>query len=225
MRICHESLLRSLDPATQELVLLDSKNFLDYVSLPGYIMDKFRKGTITVTHLSDIIRSALLKDTGGLWTDATMFFPGRLEPGLFERDFFTIKNTFVSEKNITSRWECFFIAGKRSFPLFGFLNEMWLEYWKRENDLIAYLLTDHVFYIAYQENAQVRRAIDSCPGFHYRIDYFQRLLNSAYDEKIFKEICENEPFIKLSYKFPLRTNTRDGSITCFGRLMEVYGRG
>lgn len=224
VKICHESLLRNYNPQTQEIVLLDKDNVFDYVDLPDYLMQKFYAGKISITHLSDIIRSSLLRKTGGLWTDATIFYTRPLEEDIFSRDFFTIKNPVAHSDDITSKWECFFIAGQPDFPLFGLLEDFWLEYWKREDELIAYLLIDHLFYIAYSENHRVREAIDSCPSFYYRIDYFQRILNSEFREKEYDEIIQREPYIKMSYKFPLIEKTNKGKLTFYGKLTEEYMR-
>ena len=222
VKICHESLLRNYDPKTQEIVLLDKDNVLDYVKLPDYLMEKFYDGKISITHLSDIIRSSLLKKTGGLWTDATMFYTKPLGEDIFSRDFFTMKNPIAHPDDITSKWECFFIGGQKDFPLFSLLEEFWLEYWKREDELITYLLIDHLFYIAYSENHRVKKAIDTCPSFYYRIDYFQRILNSKFDKRLYDEIIHNDPFIKMSYKFSLLERTKKGELTYYGKLVMAY---
>lgn len=222
VKVCHESLLRNYNPQTQEIILLDKNNVMDYVKLPDYLMQKFIDGKITITHLSDIIRSMLLKKTGGLWTDATMFYAKPLEEDIFNREFFTMKNPIAHPNDITSKWECFFIGGRQDFPLFHLLAEFWLEYWKREDELITYLLIDHLFYIAYMENHRVREAIDKCPSFCYRIDFFQRILNKQYEEERYNEIISNEPYIKMSYKFPLQERLSDGSVTFYGQLLKEY---
>ncbi len=222
VKICQSSLHRSYDHHSQEIVLLDKRNIFNYLELPGYIIDKFRQGIITVTHLSDIIRAILLKENSGLWADATMFFPNPISSELFKKDFFTLRNPSSNKYSITSKWECFFIAGQKDFPLFSLLQDMWFEYWKRENELIAYLLTDHLFYIGYIENIKIRNAIDLCPSFYYKIDYFQNLMNQKYNEKKYNEIIGNERYIKLTYKNEDLFEKIDNNITYFGKLKEVY---
>ena len=133
-----------------------------------------------------------------------------------------MKNPIAHPDDITSKWECFFIGGQKDFPLFNLLEEFWLEYWKREDELITYLLTDHLFYIAYSENHRVKKAIDTCPSFYYRIDYFQRILNSKFDKRLYDEIIHNDPFIKMSYKFSLLERTKKGELTYYGKLVKEY---
>lgn len=222
VRVCHESLLRNLNPETQELVLLEKDNIFDYIDLPGYIMDKFNGGKITTTNLSDIIRSMLLKENGGLWSDATMFYTRPIEEQLLQRDFFTMKNPKAQPKDICLRWGGFFMGGQKGFPLFEMMTEFWLEYWKREEQLITYLLIDHLFYIAYHENARVRKAIEQSPSFFYEIDYFQKRMNRKYEKEFFEIMTGKEPYIKMTYKFPMYELTEEGEVTYFGKLVEDY---
>lgn len=222
VKVCHESLIRAHDERTQEIIYLDKENIFDYVEFPSYILDKFNRGIISITHLSDIARTMLLGETGGLWVDATMLFPQKIDDAIFEKDFFTLKNPSANSQSITSKWECFFIAGKKDFPLFSLLRDMWLEYWKYEDDLIDYLLIDHVFYIGYKENKEIRKALDECASFHYRIDYFQKFMNKKYNRETFKEICKNEPYIKMTYKGMLEEKTPEGEMTFYGKLIEGY---
>ncbi|MBQ2600045.1 hypothetical protein II582_01420 [bacterium] len=42
--------------------MLTQDNYKDYVKLPEFILKKVKEKKITITHLSDIIRMALLKE-------------------------------------------------------------------------------------------------------------------------------------------------------------------
>lgn len=223
IKICHNSLLRHYNPETQEVISLDFGNYRQYVKLPMYIFDKVDSGAISLTHFSDLIRSYLLKETGGLWVDASMLFTRDIKDDVFfEPDFFTMKNPSARDDDITSKWECFFIAGKKDFPLFKLLVDFWLEYWKKENELIAYLLTEHIFYIGYINSRRIKTAIDLCKPFYYKIDYFQKIINAPYCKEKFQEIIANEPYIKLSYKYSLHSHTKDNKLTYYGYLREEF---
>jgi hypothetical protein len=219
IKVCHNSVKKNINGDTQELCILDSHNIINYVDLPGYIVDKYRRGIISTTHLSDIIRAMLLSQTGGVWLDASMYLQKPISEELITRAFFTYKNPLAKYGDITSRWECFFIGGDKEFPLFPFLKDMWMEYWSREDSLITYLLTDHLFYVAYNENKQIRDAIDACPSFNYPIDYFQRKLNDTYDEFIAKDL-QNESYIKMTYKLITRKRDKKGRLTLYGQMLR-----
>ena len=107
------------------------------------------------------------------------------------------------------------------YPLFKILVDFWLEYWKNENQLITYLLTEHIFYIIYRENEDIKRELDNADSFYYPIDYFQKKLNSPYSYNIFKEIFDKEKYLKLSYKYELYDKINDKK-TFYGKLKELY---
>ena len=221
IKICYKSLLKNYNPRLQKINLIDSNNFKEYVDIPNYILDKFNNGNISITHLSDLIRFMILYKYGGLWVDATMFFTKPIDNKIFERDFFTMKNPSSRENDITSKWECFLIGGKKSYELFKILADFWLSYWKNEDLLITYLLTENIFYIAYKENKKIRNDFNKAESFHYPIDYFQKLLNKKFDKKILEDICNKESFVKLSYKFQLNSHI-DNSLTFYGKLKEQF---
>ena len=93
---------------------------------------------------------------------------------------------------------------------------------KIKYDMIYNFLSDHIFYIAYKENRRVRTAIDKCPKFYYRIDFFQQIANNKYVDKKYREMITHEPFIKMTYKLSLREKTRSGKLTYYGKLVEEY---
>lgn len=221
VKICYKSLLEKYDPKLQKINIIDSKNFKEYVDVPEYILQKFQKGIISITHLSDLIRFMLLYKNGGLWVDATMLFTQQIDNQIFEKKFFCLKNPNALKGDITSKWECFYIGGKKHYELFKILSEFWLDYWKKENQLITYLLTEHIFYIAYNENKEIRMDFENLDEFYYKIDYFQRKLNLEFNYNTYMNICKNEKAIKLTYKKKLIEYCGQ-KLTYFGWLKEKY---
>lgn len=61
VKICVNSLKRH--NCWYEIIFLDKNNYKEYITLPDFILEKVLKKYITITHLSDIIRMALLKKT------------------------------------------------------------------------------------------------------------------------------------------------------------------
>lgn len=223
VKICHRSLWENYNPAQEEIVVLNEKNIHDHVELPGYIWDKFQAGIISRTHLSDLIRSKILCENGGLWVDATILFTRTLDHGdIFGRDFFTFKRGDSISSDITSRWTCFFMGGQKDFPLLQLLVEFWETYWKKENQLITYLLTDHVFYQGWANNKQIHRALEQCPTLSLDIDGLQSKMNLPFSENDFQKMALIDPICKLSYKFSLFDHTTEGERTYYGALKERY---
>lgn len=56
----------------KKVIVIDKDNMDDYVKLPVWIMEKWQKGIISNAHFSDILRTYLLLEYGGIWVDATV---------------------------------------------------------------------------------------------------------------------------------------------------------
>lgn len=220
IKACHNSLCKHYDCNRQELIVLDKNNVFDYVNLPDFILKKFEAGIISITHLSDIIRFSLLKLTGGIWVDASMYFTKDINPNLFERNLFSMKNKSSKRGDITSIWEVFFIGGEKNHPLFCFLEDALLSYWKNEDDIITYLLTEHFIYILYENNKKIADELNNCDSFYYATDYFQNKMNYEFSKLEFEKEIANEPYFKLSYKGSFSKVTKNLKQTLYGYLVD-----
>ena len=56
-----------------EVIILDKNNYKNYIKLPDFILRKVKKGEMTITHFSEIIRMGLLKEYWWIRVDATMY--------------------------------------------------------------------------------------------------------------------------------------------------------
>ena len=54
---CYESLKENL--IGKEIILITSENMCEYVNMPEYIIDKWKNGQITNTHMTDLLRLEL----------------------------------------------------------------------------------------------------------------------------------------------------------------------
>lgn len=59
VKACWESQRRNI-PSEIELIIITEQNYKKYIELPEYILEKVKKGYISLTTLSDIIRASLL---------------------------------------------------------------------------------------------------------------------------------------------------------------------
>ena len=71
---------RLVSPHPGQVHLLHQDNLAEYVSIPDYIMQKVKKGQITYTHFSDIVRVNLLAEYGGIWIDSTCWCAQPIPP-------------------------------------------------------------------------------------------------------------------------------------------------
>ena len=57
----------------RKVILLTKDNYSNYVNIPVNILNKVKKGQLTYTFFSDILRFNLLSKHGGIWIDATLY--------------------------------------------------------------------------------------------------------------------------------------------------------
>ena len=67
---CYKSIIKNLK--NREVILITSENMSKYVQFPDFIIEKWKSGAITYTHLTDLLRLEILIKYGGLWLDATV---------------------------------------------------------------------------------------------------------------------------------------------------------
>lgn len=90
VRATYKSIRRA---SSKEVVLITKDNYQLYVSFPDFIVDKIKRGCITMMQLSDIVRASLLYEHGGMWIDSTMLCAKPMPETIFSSDLFTIKAT------------------------------------------------------------------------------------------------------------------------------------
>lgn len=197
---CYESVCRN-KPQDFEIVLLNEKNLNDYINLPDYIWDKYDKGYITTTHLSDMIRLELLCTYGGCWIDATVFCSSMIPRYMLTGDMFVFQlPTVLSDPvvKLSSWW----MASDRSNKLIYLTRQMIYEYWKQETDIRDYFLLHIIMSKLIDEDLK-------CKSIFARIPYFnsgnahvlQRKLGAEYDEEEWRIIRDGSCIHKLTYKY------------------------
>lgn len=164
---CIES-IRS-NSAGRKVVVLDESNINSYVEIPEYIVDKYKKGYITRTHFSDIIRLIILKTYGGCWLDSTVFISDEENMNeltikkVLEQPFFMIKAPLtLNQFRISSSW---IIRANKNDPIINTVCDLLLEYWKNEFYLRAYFLIHICFAKVVAEDDELAKLWDDIPYF------------------------------------------------------------
>ena len=78
VQYCFESLKSNL--RDKRIILITEDNYKEYVQFPTYILEKYEKGCLSKTHLSDLLRLELLIKYGGTWIDATVWCSSPIYP-------------------------------------------------------------------------------------------------------------------------------------------------
>lgn len=218
--------LRKLLPETAQLHVITWDNFGEYVELPVHILEKYRKGLITRTHLSDILRYALVSRYGGAWMDSTVLLSDRIAgklPDYLERPYFTQR--FESWESCPreacrGKWCNFFFMGKAGCPLFSFVYEALVQWWQDHDRVIDYVILDYMIWAGYCDVPAIREAIDSVEPGNENIWLLAKHLNDAYMPEQYEKLMGSNDFFKLSYKGQLNLQTQQGQDTVYAHILE-----
>lgn len=183
-----------------EFRLLTAENMFEYVTLPEHIVRKYKNGTISFTHFSDILRTALLVQHGGIWIDATVLMTGELPAQMTDSPLFFLQKSMLSQTpHMGSSW--YIVANKGNAVLKRVL-ELLSAYWEKENKLRDYYLFHLFFYLVIAKNSQgieVQKVIPYVPNVDAHTLQFS--LFDEYDEHIWQQIISRSPIHKLTWKF------------------------
>lgn len=220
VKACYNSLLRNAGAHPVRLVTKD--NYAGYATIPPYIIEKVEKGTISLTHFSDILRVCLIYEHGGLWIDSTMLVTAPLPE--FTAGFYSIKHKKAGQHVSNYRWTAFLLYGAKGNLLFAFLRAFFFTYWERKTKLITYLMIDYAIAIAYETIPAIKRMIDAVPYNNLRHNDLRYLMKEgkAYNPTTFENICSLTCFHKLTWKKHFREYTHQHGLTYYGFILKEY---
>ena len=207
------------------VILLHKDNISDYVELPDYILRQFETGSISVTHLSDIIRVNLLKTRGGIWMDATLLLTDDIDKIHAGNAFFTGRTEYTSRYVSRGRWTVFFWCCMHSEGslLFSLLADIFENYWRNHRCLTEYFLLDYAVCLCYDNLPWAKESLDSISSDEMRLYDLSKALNTAYSAPLYDEITKRSKIHKLSYKTDARQTTKKGEMTNYGYILQHYG--
>jgi len=205
---CYESV--KINMQDKDIVLITENNMLDYVDFPDYILDKWKNGKISNTHMTDLLRLELLIKYGGMWLDATVYCSGSDIPEYFFKSelfmFQSLKPGRDGHSHITSSW---LISAKSNNKILMAVRSLCYEYWKTHDSLIDYFLLHDFMAIALEYYESEWKKIiprDNATPHILLLRLFDR-----YDDKIWNAIKAQTPFHKLTYKFEKEKTEMQGT--------------
>ena len=211
---CYQSVKENM--TEKEVILITEKNMFDYIQFPDYILEKWKRGKITYTHITDLMRLELLIRYGGLWLDATVFCSGHDIP-----DYFFDSNLFLYQclkpgrdghANYISSW---LIGAKTDNKILTAVRELCYAYWKENDCMWDYFLFHDFITIVFEKYRTEAQAIIPRDNAAPHI-LLLRLFNQ-FDEQVWNSIKEQSCFHKLTYKFDNKLT--DNKDTYYTRLI------
>ena len=210
-------------PKDHPVVLLTEQNYSQYAHIPEYILEKVKLGIITLTHFSDILRMSLLYEHGGLWMDATLYAAGTIPKSLFEQDFFSVRTPKEGDWVSWCLWTGFFIGGVKKHPLFGFVRQLFFDYWKEHNELLDYFLIDLAIVMAYDNIPQIRESVDKGVWRTDKLFVPQNNIDKFIDVNCYHKILKEWTFFKMTYRDyfgKLIAEKQHGQYTWYGYMLS-----
>lgn len=186
-------------PENYGVIFLTRQNINDYITLPDYIWQKYDRGIISATHLSDIIRVELLATYGGCWIDATVFCAGVI-PNYMLSDMFMFKLNSVLSVPVL-KMSSWWLAADKNNRIIHATRHMLYEYWKNEDVLCDYYLLHIIMSKVIDEDSSCRAIFQGIPFFNSaNAQVLISELGSQYSKERW-DIIKNVSLVqKLTYK-------------------------
>ena len=108
-------------------------------NFPDYILEKWKKGQITNTHMTDLLRLELLIKYGGMWLDATVYCSSPNIPDyFFDSELFFYQCLKPGRDGHATYMSSWLISAKTNNRLLMVTREVCYEYWKRNSSMMDY---------------------------------------------------------------------------------------
>lgn len=201
-RACLSSLRRNLPDF--KINIVTEKNMWSLVTVPEYIRNKYEKGTISRTHFSDILRTCLLVEHGGVWIDSTVYCTG-CHDDILSENLFWFSNIMRGDKGISfSSW---LISAHKKEPVLMTIRDLLFLYWKNHSHLYHYFIYHFFGTMALEKYPEIAEKVPVFSNVPPHI--MQNELFGEYSEKRFAHYVQMGDFHKLTYKFSEHQNTKN----------------
>lgn len=185
------------------IIEITKDNIADYVVIPSYILNKLQNSTITITHLSDILRVLLLEKYGGCWVDVTLFFEKWIQEDLSTMSFYSLKQNPVTKNSMyvsDYKWATYFQIHAKGSITAKYMRDIFLAYLEKEQCFVDYFLMDYFLALGYEEIPVVRDAIDHIPINNPNVAWLNTHMSDVYNIEEYRKINLDTVLFKLSWK-------------------------
>ena len=208
--------IRSIERNAEEhpVIVITKNNLDDYVQLDGRIIDKAKNGSISFTHLSDVLRFSLMAQQGGFWFDSTMYMTAPLPAAATELPYFSQPLGFGP-----GPWTDFFQGSGAGNPFATSVQNILVKYNLTHEQILTYLLMDCCMRAVYEYSNDYANMVTAAPNLNNEMFSLTTILDQPYSEEIWSLAKTNSFISKLSYKdsHPVYVG---GKLTFYGKLIS-----
>ena len=191
---------------------------MDFVNIPDYILKKYNEGKIPKAQFSDIVRTCLLVEHGGIWMDSTVLATDTLPENLLSKPLFVFRHLWRGDDSIClSNW---FISSCKDNPHLKMERDLLFAYWQKYDFLCDYFLYHLFFTMIYEKYPQY---INEMPLYSNVPPHIMQIeLFNQYSEERYEEILRMSPVHKLTHKFSEESVRKND--TLYKHILEEYSR-
>lgn len=217
VKACIESVRRNA--GGREVIVINDENVEEYVQFPDWIKELHKNGILSRTHISDLLRLELLARYGGIWLDSTFYCCRPLTSHIYNASLWSIKRPDYLHASVASGMFANYSFGcdEAHRKVFAVIRDYFLEYWRRENYLVDYLLTDYLVVLAQRHDPWIAESFRGIQPNNPMCDELFKVFDQPYDEGKWQELSTHTDLFKLTWKqdFPVEHN---GERTFYGML-------
>ena len=218
--------IEELKPDNAEIIFLTKDNYLDYVDFPSEIIEKFNNGIIGMANYSDIIRHYLLSTYGGMWIDAAIFLSNDVINKAVNFDFYSIRFSDGKAFNgdiSRGLWCNGFLSETKPSIISDFSYNCYIEFWKKYNIAMDYLLCDFILLLGYENIDVIRSTVDMTPLSSNEFRKLNYNLSKPYSVELWNSIMSESDIHLLNRHFDYPITTPEGVKTIYGHMLEITG--
>lgn len=215
---CIESIEKNA--GNHPVIILTEDNYKEYVEIPVWVEEKYKKGIITRTNYSDLLRLSLLAQHGGMWLDSTFFCVDSISE-YFELPVWSIKRPDYGHASVA----CGYFAGysllcdREHRWIFKVIREFFLNYWKNNDTMVDYLMVDYMIVLAQRKFENIKKEFEKIPLNNKNCDELFKVLNEEYEEIKWQELKKDTRLFKLTWKQSF-IQEKNKKKTFYGKLLE-----
>lgn len=182
----------------KQVVVLDQDSFGEYCKLPQHVLEKYKNGVISRTHLSDLLRLELLCTKGGTWIDSTVWLSGKPPAFMTDSRLFLFQNLKPGLDGKSISMSSWWITAQAPSKVLLLTRALLYRWWEKYNRMDDYFLIHYLMQLAIDcypdEWGRVVPASNGTP--HCLL----LRLGDTFDKGVYEGLCEQSSVHKLTYK-------------------------
>ncbi len=204
-----------------EVILITDDNYKNYISFPDYVEEKRKKGLISRTIFSDLLRLNLLSTYGGIWIDSTFFCVHSNFDSYMKLPIWSIKRPEYGHCSVACGYFANYSLGCSYQYRWAYkvVLDFLYNYWKENNKLIDYLLTDYAIVLSQKHIAEVSELFSGIQPNNPNCDELVKVLNEPFDETKWNMLKNETGLFKLTWKQEF-SSSANGQRTFYAMIID-----